>query len=159
MLKTKDHAVPAGPFLQLQNLEGLYAQEKGVVKTFSEQLLVDCDTEDSGCNGGLMELTFTWLAVNGGIMYDNDYPYTGKKQACSQDPSKFADMKITGYVKLGEGSDTFAPVDEEEMKEFLYQTGPLAIALDATGYNSILAELLITVLGFVIKIILIMQLP
>ena len=42
-------------------------------------------------------------------------------------------MKITGYVKLGDGSDTFTPVDEEEMKEFLYQTGPLAIALDATG--------------------------
>ena len=38
-------------FATVANLEGLYAQEKGVIKTFSEQLLVDCDTEDSGCNG------------------------------------------------------------------------------------------------------------
>ena len=130
-------------FATVANLEGLYAQEKGVIKTFSEQLLVDCDTEDSGCNGGLMEFSFEWLRGNGGIMYEKDYPYTGEKQACQQDSTKFADMKITGYVKLGDGSDTFTPVDEEEMKEFLYQTGPLAIALDATGlqfYQSGIAD-------------------
>ena len=31
-------------FATVANLEGLYAQKKGVVKTFSEQFLVDCDT-------------------------------------------------------------------------------------------------------------------
>ena len=90
-----------------------------------------------------MEFSFEWLKGNGGIMYEKDYPYTGEKQACQQDSTKFADMKITGYVKLGDGSDTFTPVDEEEMKEFLYQTGPLAIALDATGlqfYQSGIAD-------------------
>ena len=120
-------------FSTVANLEGLYALKKGVIKTFSEQYLVDCDTEDEGCNGGLMELAFDWLASNdGGIMYESDYPYTGKQQTCKQDSSKFADMKVTGYVKLGEGTDTFSPVDEDEMKEFLYQNGPLAVALNAT---------------------------
>ena len=37
------------------NLESLYAIEKHVIKIFSEQMLIDCDTLDSGCNGG----TFT----------------------------------------------------------------------------------------------------
>ena len=119
-------------FATVANLEGLYALNKGEVKTFSEQMLVDCDTEDSGCNGGLMELAFEWLKDNGGIMLESDYPYAGKKQTCKQDPSKFVDMKVTGWVKLGEGTDTFSPVDEGEMKEFLYQTGPLAVALNAT---------------------------
>ena len=120
-------------FSTIANLEGLYALEKGVVKTFSEQLLVDCDTLDSGCNGGLMELSFEWLKDNGGFMYESDYPYTGKQQTCRQDSSKFVDMKVTGYVKLGDGgAEEFSPVDEGEMKEFLYQTGPLAIALNAT---------------------------
>ena len=120
-------------FSTVANLEGLYALKKGVIKTFSEQYLVDCDTEDEGCNGGLMELSFEWLASNdGGVMYESDYPYTGKQQTCKQDSSKFADMKVTGYVKLGEGTDTFSPVDEGEMKEFLYQNGPLAVALNAT---------------------------
>ena len=37
------------------NLESLYAIEKHVIKIFSEQMLIDYDTLDSGCNGG----TFT----------------------------------------------------------------------------------------------------
>ena len=119
-------------FSTIANLEGLYALEKGVVKTFSEQLLVDCDTEDSGCNGGLMELSFEWLKNNGGFMLESDYPYKNKKQTCQQDPSKFVDMKVTGYVKLGDSTEEFSPVDEDEIKEFLYETGPLAIALNAT---------------------------
>ena len=101
-------------FATVANLEGLYAQKKGVVKTFSEQFLVDCDTEDSGCNGGLMELAFEWIKNNGGFMYESDYPYANKKQTCKQDASKFVDMTVTGYVKLGDGSDTFSPVMKEK---------------------------------------------
>ena len=119
-------------FSTIANLEGLYALGKGEVKTFSEQLLVDCDTEDAGCNGGLMELSFEWLANNGGFMLESDYPYAGKQQTCKQDTSKFVDMKVTGFVKLGDSTEEFSPVDEDEIKEFLYETGPLAIALNAT---------------------------
>ena len=121
-------------FSTVANLEGLYALKKGVVKTFSEQYLVDCDTLDEGCNGGLMELAFEWLKDNdGGVMTDADYPYSGRKGNCKQDSSKYVDMKVTGWVKLGTGGpEEFSPVDEGEMKEYLYQTGPLAIALNAT---------------------------
>ena len=118
-------------FSTVANLEGLYALKKGVVKTFSEQLLVDCDTSDSGCNGGLMELSFTWLKKNGGFMLDSDYAYTGRKSTCKQDKTKFVDMTVTGYVKLGSSASTWSPVDEDEIKEFLVETGPLAIALNA----------------------------
>ena len=113
------------------NLEGLYAGSKGVIKTFSEQMLVDCDTSDSGCNGGLMEYTFTWLKKNGGIMFDSDYPYKGVKSACKSDSSKYADFKITGYKKLGSSYSTWSCVDEDELKEFLYENGPLAVAMNA----------------------------
>ena len=118
-------------FSTVGNLEGLYYKEKGVMKTFSEQMLVDCDTYDSGCNGGLMENTFTWLKENGGIMTDTDYPYKGRKGTCQSDETKYVDMQITGYTKLGSGSSTWDPVDEDEIKEFLYETGPLAVALNA----------------------------
>ena len=118
-------------FATVANLEGLYAEKKGVIKTFSEQMLVDCDTLDSGCNGGLMEYSFTWLKNNGGIMYDSDYAYTGRKSTCRSVASKYADFKVTGYKKLGSSYSTWSAVDEDEIKEFLYQTGPLAIALNA----------------------------
>ena len=118
-------------FSTVANLEGQYYKGKGVMKTFSEQMLVDCDTYDSGCNGGLMEYTFTWLQENGGIMTDTDYPYEGYDATCRSDPTKYVDMKITGYKKLGSSTSTWSPVDEDEIKEFLYETGPLAIALNA----------------------------
>ena len=118
-------------FSTVANLEGLYAEKKGTIKTFSEQMLVDCDTSDSGCNGGLMEYAFTWLKKNGGIMTDTDYPYKGTKGTCRSDKSKYVDMTITGYKKLGSSYSTWSAVDEDEVKEFLYETGPLAIALNA----------------------------
>ena len=119
-------------FATVANLEGLYAIKKGAVKTFSEQYLVDCDTDDAGCNGGLMEFAFMWLAINdGGVMTDSDYPYTGQKSTCAQDSSKFVDMKVTGYIKLGDGSQQFQPTDEGYIKQFLFETGPLAITINA----------------------------
>ena len=119
-------------FSAIANLEGLYYKKMGKNKAFSEQMIVDCDTEDSGCNGGLMELTFDWVKSNGGIESEADYPYVGRKQTCKSDKSKYdADLTVTGYEKLGDPDETWSPVDEDEIKEFLYKTGPLAIALNA----------------------------
>jgi len=118
-------------FATVGNLEGLYAAKKGVLKTFSEQFLVDCDTGDSGCNGGLMQFTFNWLKLNG-IMYESDYPYVGEKGTCQLDKTKYADMTVTGYEKLGNWWTVYSAVDETKVKEFLYTTGPLAISLNAS---------------------------
>jgi len=117
-------------FSTVANLEGLYYKLKGKAVDLSEQILVDCDTYDSACNGGLMEYAFQWIKENG-METEEDYPYTGYKGTCKADPSKYIDMKVTGWKKLGPSTSTWYPVDEEEIKEFLYETGPLAIALNA----------------------------
>ncbi len=117
-------------FSTITNLEGLYAIGTGVPKKLSEQEIIDCDTEDSGCSGGLMQNAFEWLKENG-VMLEEDYPYTGRKDTCKKDPSKYIDMKVTGYKKLGSSSSTWAEVDEEEMRDFLLVTGPLCAAMNA----------------------------
>ena len=129
-------------FTTTGNLEFLYYREKHVFRTFSEQMLVDCDTLDSGCNGGLMEYALNWIKKNGGIMYDADYPYTGVKGTCKSDKSKYADFEVTRYLKLGSSTSTWSPVDEDEIKEFLYMTGPLAIALNATPLQNYVSGIL-----------------
>ena len=116
-------------FSVIGNLEGLYAIHYKKLSTFSEQMLVDCDTLDSGCNGGLMEYAFTWLQ-NYGIISDSDYPYIGRKGVCRLDPSRFEHMKIIGFKKLP------SPADEDEVKEFLYETAPLSIALNANALQT-----------------------
>ena len=129
-------------FATTGNLESLYFQLKHVFKTFSEQMLIDCDTLESGCNGGLMENALTWIKKNGGIMYDADYPYKGVKGTCRSDSSKYADFIVTGYKKLGSAYSTFSPVDEDEIKEFLYMTGPLAIAINANPLQTYISGIL-----------------
>ena len=119
-------------FSLIANLESLYAIEKGEIENFSEQFLIDCDNDESGCNGGLMEFVYSWLKKNGGFMYEKDYPYTNSKGSCQDDSTKYVDMKVTGYNKLGTSYGLYSPVDEDEMKEFLYENCPLAIALNST---------------------------
>ena len=129
-------------FATLGNLESIYALRKGVLKVFSKQMLIDCDTSDSGCNGGLMEYAYTWIKKNG-IMLDEDYPYIGKKSTCKSDKSKYVDMVVTGYFKLGGSSSIFSCADEYEIKEFLYEMGPLAAALNANPLQTYTSGVLV----------------
>lgn len=110
-------------FSTVGNLEGLYAIQNKEKLIFSEQELVDCDTYDSGCNGGLMENTFQWIKKNGGLVLSENYPYKGKKGTCA-DKELEKVVKVSGYQKLNSE-------DEEDIKNFLIKTGPLAIALNA----------------------------
>ena len=118
-------------FETIGNLEAQFASRVGGCKKFSEQMLIDCDTSDSGCNGGLMECAFAYLKKSGVLCFADGYtPYKGIKGNCGTYTHE-VDMKVTGYKKLGSSYSTWSPVDEGEIKEFLYQTGPLAIVLNA----------------------------
>ena len=43
--------------------------------SLSEEQLVDCDIYDGGCQGGLQETAFQYLAQSGSVS-EADYPYT-----------------------------------------------------------------------------------
>ena len=75
-------------------------------------------------------------------MYDSDYPYTGTDGSCKSDKSKHADFQVTGYKKLGSTWSTWSCVDEGQIKTFLYETGPLAIALNANFLSSYVSGVL-----------------
>lgn len=109
-------------FCTVANLEGLYYIKHGELLRFSEQQLVDCDTLDEGCNGGLMEYSFEWIKQNGGLCLENDYPYKGSEATCKTSCEKV--VKVTDWTLLDS-------TDEEVIKDYLYNTGPLAVALNA----------------------------
>jgi cathepsin F len=110
-------------FSAMGNIESEYAIKTGKVVDFSEQQLVDCDKgQDEGCNGGLMEYAFKYLEDNG-VMADKDYSYTGSDGTCKYDKTKVV-AHVTGYE--------FAPKDEAQMKQLLFENGPYAIAINAT---------------------------
>ena len=109
------------------HLEALYYMKYGEHKTFSEQQLVDCDSYDEGCDGGEFLPAYKWIKENGGLQSDTDYPYQARGQTCSQDKTKNI-VKISSYQLL-------ETTDEEIIKQYLYEIGPLAIGVNAYPLN------------------------
>lgn len=118
-------------FSTIALLEGYYQKHKGVYIKLSEEMLLDCVKYNNGCKNGTIENALRWIKENG-LMKEDDYPYKGLISTCKADPSKYIDMKVTGYRKLGNGYSKDSPADEEEMKEILYEKGPISIGINAT---------------------------
>ncbi|KAM0873471.1 hypothetical protein ACQ4PT_038049 [Festuca glaucescens] len=64
-------------------VEGIHQIKTGKLVSLSEQELVDCDTLDDGCDGGVSYHTLQWITTNGGITAEDDYPYTAKDDTCN----------------------------------------------------------------------------
>merc|ERR1711998_827491 len=56
-------------------VEGSNFIKTGTLKSFSEEQLVECSTQNNGCNGGLMDYAFQYIESNG-IELESQYPYT-----------------------------------------------------------------------------------
>lgn len=114
-------------------LEGAYFNKHGSLVSFSEQNLVDCDNfkhggSDMGCNGGLMDHAFNWVAKNGGICKEADYPYTSGTTktagSCNQSScTKVAGVAPTSHVDVKTNSD-------KDMMSAL-NIGPVSVAIEA----------------------------
>lgn len=113
-------------------LEGAFFVKNGVLDSFSEQQLVDCDTrknggKDMGCNGGLMDNAFNWIEHNKGLCSENDYPYvsgdTKTAGTCQTSCTNIAGSEIVEFVDVSASSD-------DEMMTALSQQ-PVSIAIQA----------------------------
>jgi len=64
-------------------IEGANFIKTGNLVPLSEQIFVDCDAVDHGCNGGLMDNAFRWEEEdNGGVWSEDDYPYQAIQDVC-----------------------------------------------------------------------------
>eukprot|EP00928_Gymnodinium_smaydae_P067952 TRINITY_DN5097_c0_g2_i1.p1 TRINITY_DN5097_c0_g2~~TRINITY_DN5097_c0_g2_i1.p1 ORF type:complete len:368 (+),score=108.34 TRINITY_DN5097_c0_g2_i1:68-1105(+) len=106
------------------SLEGAWAISSGKLTSLSEQQFVDCDQEDSGCNGGLMDSAFQY-AENNALCTEESYPYEAAQKKCK------AQSCTVGIPKGGvTGFKDVHPDDEEAMKSALQQQ-PVSIAIEA----------------------------
>lgn len=55
--------------------------------SLSEQQLVDCSKQNSGCNGGIMDYAFSY-AEKHAIERESDYPYKGVDERCEYTETK-----------------------------------------------------------------------
>jgi len=113
------------------NVEGQWFLKNKQLVSLSEQHLVDCDHEcdpdspsdcDSGCEGGLMWTAFAFIIKNG-IDTEASYKYTARDGTCKQ-AKGIIGANITSWERVSQ--------NEVTMVAYLYQHGPLSVALNAT---------------------------
>jgi hypothetical protein len=123
-VKNQGSCASCWAFTTTGNLEGLYFIKYGKLLSLSEQQLVDCDTNDNGCNGGMMDNAYTYLQNAGGSLLESEYPYTGRKGQCRA-YSPNGTVKVTGMIDAG-------TTDENYIKQMLYNIGPLGVVINAS---------------------------
>ena len=113
-------------------IEGAFQIATGELRSLSEQQLVDCAAKfgNQGCNGGLMDQGFQYVAANKGIDAEEDYGYTGTDGACAPERSARAVATIDGFKDVPAGS--------EAQLAAAAQLGPVSVAIEAdqSGFQS-----------------------
>jgi len=86
-------------------IEGVNAIAGRALIRLSKQQLIDCagSAGNQGCNGGLMDSAFTWVARHGGMTSEAYYPYKAKQKICQWAPSY---AKISGYADVPTRNET-----------------------------------------------------
>jgi len=84
-------------------IEGASFIKYGQLIPLSEQNLLDCDTLDNGCNGGLMENAFKYDESAKGLCSEADYPYlaTGGHM-CSTECQKVNGTAVSDYIDIAQ---------------------------------------------------------
>lgn len=109
-------------------VEGIYAIKNGVLKSFSEQQLVDCSYSygNFGCNGGLMQNAFTYIHDNG-ITGEDAYPYTATS-------SRFSCQKFTPLTYVS-GCENVIPNELELTYSVANQPVSISIEADSRSFQ------------------------
>merc|ERR1711862_646427 len=103
-------------------LEGAYQIASGNLVSMSEQQFVDCDHEDSGCGGGLMDRAFSFAQGNA-IATESSYPYQGVDGTCkSSFTTALPQGAVTGYTDVGRSASA--------LKSAL-NSHPVSVAIEA----------------------------
>eukprot|EP00549_Striatella_unipunctata_P025746 CAMPEP_0118696814 /NCGR_PEP_ID=MMETSP0800-20121206/14090_1 /TAXON_ID=210618 ORGANISM="Striatella unipunctata, Strain CCMP2910" /NCGR_SAMPLE_ID=MMETSP0800 /ASSEMBLY_ACC=CAM_ASM_000638 /LENGTH=339 /DNA_ID=CAMNT_0006596037 /DNA_START=5 /DNA_END=1021 /DNA_ORIENTATION=+ len=82
-------------------IEGAHFVKTGSLVSLSEQQLVDCDKNDLGCGGGLMDNAFLYDETSGGLCSEEDYPYKGvQNRTCNRRCKDVPGTVAKGFVDV-----------------------------------------------------------
>ncbi|KAF8018667.1 hypothetical protein BT93_H3535 [Corymbia citriodora subsp. variegata] len=111
-------------FSAVAAVEGITHIKRGKLPVLSEQQLIDCNTENDGCEGGLTNKAFQYIIQNEGIASEDSYPYQEMDGTCDSTEAAQQAAKIKSFADLQPGED-------ELLKAVAQQ--PVSIGIAASG--------------------------
>jgi len=110
-------------FSSTGGLEGVWEVATGQLASLSEQQLVDCSKQNSGCDGGLMDYAFDFYKTKN-IAAESSYPYTARDGSCkSSFTTAIPSGGVTGFVDVA-ATDTSALMSALNLS-------PVSVAVEA----------------------------
>lgn len=108
-------------------MEGAKFVKTGELVALSEQNLLDCDHEDLGCNGGLMDNAFKFDEKSGGLCSESDYPYKARQgKVCMTNCTDVPGSIVKTFIDV-------PPGDEKALVSALAMQ-PIAVAIQADQF-------------------------
>lgn len=114
-------------FSTIVGVEGINKIKTNQLVSLSEQELVDCESDNQGCNGGLMENAYEFIKENGGVTTEQIYPYFAQDGRCDTSKRNSPIVKIDGFETV--------PANDESALLKAVANQPVSIAIDASGPN------------------------
>merc|ERR1712188_124697 len=109
-------------FSSTGGLEGQWEIATGNLQSLSEQQLVDCSKQNSGCNGGLMDYAFAFYESTS-VATEDSYAYTGRDGTCkSSYTAAIPEGGVTGFKDIS---------SEADLLDAVANTGPISVAIEA----------------------------
>ncbi|XP_066382622.1 senescence-specific cysteine protease SAG39-like [Miscanthus floridulus] len=97
-------------FATVASIEGLHKIRTGQLVSLSEKELLDCSrsSPNNGCDGGDPGVAMDWVAANGGLTTESDYPYyppEGQQGKCKPDKVRNHVAKIRGKKLVDQNNE------------------------------------------------------
>lgn len=114
-------------FSTIGTIESAHARRTQELVSLSEQNLVDCVTENSGCYGGFPYKALMHTINNGGVDTEESYPYEAVQYTCRFDKNNVG-ATITNAFQVAQG-------DEEDLHRAVAFYGATSVCIDASHYS------------------------
>lgn len=124
-------------FSTIVAVEGINQIKTKKLVSLSEQELVDCDnTENQGCDGGLMEMAFEYITKNGGITTETNYPYRARDGSCDSTKENSHIVSIDGHQNVPTNDENPAAATTKHFLEFYQNHTTTATAAAVDGVKT-----------------------
>jgi len=125
-IKNQQQCGSCWAFSATETIESAILIAANTVQLGAPQQIVDCDTNDQGCNGGDPAEAMQWVISQGGQDTESCYPYTGQDGTC-------ASSSCTPTNKIR----TTAAVGQSESAVYTaLQSMPPSICCDASAWQN-----------------------